>query len=592
MKKYLLLMLSIIPLFLNLGIAQAELITPEQLTIYSDMKKKMWMTDQEQAERLKIVYFYHDFRYKNMYVLFNKYVLPEYDKNVAYEDLFYLSNKDTRFSNNWMSENILDEMTDTSHEKFTEAFNIMYWDNSLYWFKNVSKKFVSWELDYLNNSYKLYDIKTAEREYAKALYSEILFGFQAWFKNQLTWKYEWCNGAWLDIFVRWTNKDIVLPLDNATQTNTCIATYTNPDLDKFKASLKDFFIWKNTYYNPVSVEVDPDYGNYINLYKIKENLPALVDKTLTLPAWYEKNKKPVVKFATTWGIKVQEKYPSIYETNNVIFNPNTNELNDSIVWFWDYYGDLVYIKYSPAFSNLKDWRTSWLFSSRWSTTRLVTKELISKYLNPIYWKQNTLSSVPHYFSTYNWPKLSIGKILDIQENNISYTQSTNNNVDNTNNTGSSQDVWNIGTPYTNFNLTLDWKKYEVTKFNWIYFRTKDDLYYYFTNNLLKPFLTKSKISEADFFKDADYKEWLILNNFNKLGFSNSTRIKKINGLNDDLKLFRYIINNAKLKYESDSVRYENNYKTYLQVFYIINYKYWLLNWNESQQYINFAKFLK
>ena len=65
----------------------------------------------------------------------------------------------------------------------------------------------------------------------------------------------------------------------------------------------------------------------------------------TLPAGYENNPKPKVRTSTTWGINVQEKYPSIYEKNNVVFNPYTNEVNDYIVSVLNLYGEIIYQKY-------------------------------------------------------------------------------------------------------------------------------------------------------------------------------------------------------------------------------------------------------
>lgn len=187
----------------------------------------------------------------------------------------------------------------------------------------------------------------------------------------------------------------------------CDYTVINPDLERFKESYKNFLTGKNTYYKPVSVEVDPDYGNYINFYNIRENLPALVEQKLTLPDGYKDVKMPITTPSKTWGINVQEKYPSIFEKNNMIYNPHTKEVNNYIVAIFDPYGELIYAKYDKndvlsRYYNKKDSCLSDDLSTRIPCPKIVN----SSTLQTIYKDSNTLSNVPHYFSTYTGPKSS------------------------------------------------------------------------------------------------------------------------------------------------------------------------------------------
>lgn len=587
MKKYIILALSLITLLLNIWVVNAEMVTVDHMKS-ADYKKQIWLTDEEQAERIKIVYYYHDFWYKNMYVLFNKYILPEYDRQVIYEDLSYLSKKDTRFNNSWYwSDLITWHMSDSSSEKFIKAYNFLMWTNmSWVWtFWYIAKYYVSWEADYMMNETDN-PTKFSKSEWEKRFKESLLYLFDYWFQSYSTSvlsNRSTCDWYWLDKFVRWNNKNFI----NQTDWK-CYATYTNPDLDKFKNSIKEFLTWNNSYFSPVTVEVDPDYWNYINLYKIKENQQELVTKVLWLPAWYENNKKPSVKLATTWWVNVQEKYPSIYETNNVIFNPYTWELNDYIVAFGNYFWETVFCKYWPCTLPWPLVNTASSFFLKRDTNQSWTKSLSANYLKPIYSNQNTLSSKPHYYSTYNEAKISSSSLLNTQDTNSSLSNSSSStNTSNTSNTTSSTS--NLWTVFTTFEMYIDWKKYSVPKYNWIYFRTKDELYNYYYNYLVKPFLSKSKMSEADFWKDVDYKASLIKKNFDNRWYSNTKRLQIINKLNDNLKLFKYVLNTYKPKYDSDSVRYEKNYMIFLEVFYILNYDNKLLNWNESNEYSNFAK---
>lgn len=596
MKKFILIALSLIIMFFNLEMVNALNLTPEVLKWNWESKKYIWLTDEEQEERIRIVYFYQDFWYKNMYILFNKYILPEYDRQVIYEDLRNLDyTKDSKFMNSWIWADLISKMSENSFWEFVKSYNYLMNNKWSDWeaFDFYAKQYVSWEFDVVNNyhDWKVYkfDRASGERMFAKFIYKDFLSGFETNYKLD-NWKYQ-CSSQWLDIFVRWKNKNWVVNYDENTESNKCEAIYTNPDLDKFKNSFKEFLTWTNTYFNPTSVEVDPDYGNYINLYKIKENQQALAEKLLKLPIWFENTKKPVVKLATTWWINIQEKYPSIYETNNVIFNPYTWELNNYIVALGDYFWDNVFCKYWPCgvpgtispnptsyFDNRSDWKPK-------------EKSLSANYLKPIYASQNTLSSKPFYFNTYNWPKISNTELLNAQDKNTSLSNSTTSSstttTNNTNTTSSNNSsIWTVN---TSFNITIDWKEYSATKYNWIYFRTKDDLYTYYYNNLLKPFLTKSQVKEEDFWKDMEYKESLIIKNFNRRNLANTKRIEIINKLNDNFLLLKHIINKDQPNYTKNPELKKTYYMTILELYYILNYRNKLLNWNESSDYSNFAK---